>query len=284
MRPSAGLIERYLHPMTPIATGLSPDLSKMKPYAAMLFDVYGTLLISRAGEIGFDRAPAARMDSLRDLLRRFGLQSTPDHLAAELRRAIASVHAGARDRGIEFPEVDIVRVWQTVLNVADAGTAADFALEYELIVNPVYPMPGMADLLAACSAAGMPVGIVSNAQFYTVQLLAYFLKQSSTGWTFDERLLFFSWQSGQAKPSTAMFKGAELVLAGMRIPAAAALFVGNDMLKDIAPAASIGFATALFAGDQRSLRRRAHHDCCRKLRPDLIVTDLRQLIAGAGAI
>ena len=41
----------------------------------------------------------------------------------------------------------------------------------------------------------------------------------------------------------------------------------------------VGFKTALFAGDGRSLRPRESDDRCRGLSPDLIVTDLRQLIA-----
>ena len=39
-------------------------------------------------------------------------------------------------------------------------------------------------------------------------------------------------------------------------PAERVLFVGNDMLNDVAAAAAVGLRTALFAGDQRSLRLR----------------------------
>ena len=49
------------------------------------------------------------------------------------------------------------------------------------------------------------------------------------------------------------------------------------MQHDILPAYRIGFQTALFAGDASSLR--LHHDDlqCRKITPDVIVTDLMQL-------
>jgi putative hydrolase of the HAD superfamily len=66
----------------------------------------------------------------------------------------------------------------------------------------------------------------------------------------------------------------------MAIPAASVLYVGNDMRNDIVPAASVGFNTALFAGDQRSLRLRESDADCRNVTPDVIVTDLRQLIVG----
>jgi putative hydrolase of the HAD superfamily len=53
--------------------------------------------------------------------------------------------------------------------------------------------------------------------------------------------------------------------------------VGNDMLKDIWPAARLGCKTALFAGDRRSLRLREDDERCRELEPDLVVDDLSQL-------
>ena len=57
----------------------------------------------------------------------------------------------------------------------------------------------------------------------------------------------------------------------------AALCVGNDMLNDICPAQELGFRTALFAGDARSLRLRENDPRTRKTAPELILTELRQL-------
>jgi putative hydrolase of the HAD superfamily len=61
------------------------------------------------------------------------------------------------------------------------------------------------------------------------------------------------------------------------IQPAAVLFVGNDMLNDIYPASAIGFQTALFAGDRRSLRLRTDDPRCADLSPELVLTDLGQL-------
>ena len=55
------------------------------------------------------------------------------------------------------------------------------------------------------------------------------------------------------------------------------LYVGNDKLNDIWPAAQLGLKTALFAGDQRSLRLREDDTRCSDLEPDLIITKLSQL-------
>jgi putative hydrolase of the HAD superfamily len=276
------ICNRYIRPLAPIPTGVAPDLSKMRSFSAMIFDVYGTLLISGAGDIGLAQKPPVGAGDLRSLVRRFASHLSPERLAERLNLAIQRFHAAAHERGIDCPEVDIVQVWRQVLDVDDLSSAHDFALEYELIVNPVYPMPGAKELLSACTAHHLPMGIISNAQDYTVVLLQHFFGAALERAGFDHRLLFFSWREGHAKPSTFMFDRAKSTLLDMGIPTASALYVGNDMLNDILPAKSAGFTTALFAGDRQSLRQRESDGRCRGISPDLIVTDLRQLIKGTG--
>jgi len=50
------------------------------------------------------------------------------------------------------------------------------------------------------------------------------------------------------------------------------------MRNDILPAKKIGFNTALFAGDARSLRMREDDPECIRTSPDLVITDLIQLL------
>ncbi len=274
------ICRRHIRPMAPIPTGIPPDLSKLQPFSAMLFDVYGTLLVSGAGDIGFNQKPTESVDGLYDLLHRYGLHQTPDRLAEALELAIARSHDASRQLGIDYPEVDIVQIWRQVLGMDDISRVKNFALEYELMVNPVYPMPGLKDLLWACKTCTIPMGLISNAQFYTVCLLEWFLGTPLEMGGFDRRLLFFSWREGHAKPSMHMFNLAKAALLGMGIPAGSVLMVGNDMQNDILPAKAVGFKTALYAGDRRSLRLRESDIHCRDVSPDLTVTDLRQLIAG----
>ena len=280
MRVEKAIFERHIHPLTPVPTGVAPRLEGMQNFRAMLFDVYGTLLISGSGDIGISRGQSVEEDDLRDLLRRCHIDRTPDGLPTALHRAIEQEHAKARRQGIDFPEVDIVRVWQTLLGVGDLNRLKSFILEYELTVNPVYPMPGLTTLLSTCRARRLPMGIISNAQFYTPYLMEWFLGSSLEESGFDPRLTFLSYRLGHAKPSMVMFKRAADELSRIGIPAEAALYVGNDMLNDIRPASAVGFRTALFAGDARSLRSRESDNRCRGRSTDLIVTDLRQLITG----
>ena len=52
------------------------------------------------------------------------------------------------------------------------------ATEYECRVNPVWPMPGARDCLRELAGAGLALGIVSNAQFYTPPMLQALLGES----------------------------------------------------------------------------------------------------------
>lgn len=282
MTAKTSLLVKHIHPLIPIPTGMAPDLTNMQRFSAFLFDVYGTLMISGAGEIGFPENPRGTANGLHGLFRHYGINQPPDRFADRLQGEIEKAHAASRRQGIDNPEVDIVQVWQQVLGFESMPKAEDFALEYELMVNPVWPMPGAEDLFLACRRRNVPMGIISNAQFYTVLVLQHIFDSTLEGQGFDRRLLFFSWQEGHAKPSPVMFHRAKKALSDLGIPAGSVLYVGNDMRNDIAPARAVGFRTALFAGDRRSLRLRESADRCRGVSPDLMVTDLRQLIAGTG--
>ena len=277
-----GVSLRYLQPLEPIPTGIAAGLSKMKPCDAILFDVYGTLLVSGAGAIGQDPDIQSGQERLAKLLQRYRIADTPRELKRALTHAIESEHAIRRKMGISFPEVDILCIWRAILKGLDGSLVQRFAMEYEWITNPVFPMPGAATVIRAGLTQKTPLGIISNAQLYTAWVLEDLFGEELYAQGFHSRLRFFSWQERHAKPGETMFWRARKTLESMGISPKSVLYVGNDMLNDTRPAAAVGFQTALFAGDLRSLRTRDGDERCRGLRPDLVVTDLRQLLAAAG--
>jgi len=279
MKNEDAVLERYIHPLSPISTGETPvGLSKVRRVKAILFDVYGTLLISESGDMDFHAMSNDRKRALTGVLQRHGVDRTPENIMDALHRAIENVHKSLRQAGTDYPEIDIVRIWQTILGTADTDRVKTFALEYEMVVNPVYPMPGLAELLSACRGQNLRMGIISNAQFYTARLLEHLLGAPLDMCGFNPQLIFFSYRFGCAKPSSFMFELAAEVFSHWGISPDSVLYVGNDMRNDILPAKTVGFQTALFAGDRRSLRQRADDVHCRHLVPDMIITDLRQLI------
>jgi putative hydrolase of the HAD superfamily len=139
-------------------------------------------------------------------------------------------------------------------------------------------MPNLEKMLSACKKSKILLGIISNAQFYTPYLFEWFLDSNLRDLGFHQDLTIFSYKSGHAKPSEFMFKYTAEKLKNLDIPAESTLYMGNDMLNDIYPAEKAGFKTALFAGDARSLRLRKNSPQCRNLSPDLVITDLIQLL------
>ncbi len=290
---STRLLERIKtlsKPLRPQPTDYPVRLTKLEGIRAVIFDVYGTLLISGTGDVGA-ASDETNDNAFKASLTQAGLPVAPSNAALPgadlLLEAIRRDHEKRRGEGIEYPEVDILEVWEqvsdqvaAVLN-AEGLTAAQLpalALEYECRTNPVWPMPGLRETLDLLRARGLLLGIVSNAQFYTPLLFSALLEATPAELGLQTDLSVWSYQSREAKPSTRLFEPVfERLADNYGIAREATLYVGNDCLKDIWPVQQLGGRTALFAGDRRSLRLRENDERCRNLKPDLVITDLRQL-------
>ncbi len=290
MPPTYSDIFRQLcRPLSPLATREKPRLRSLEDVRAVLFDVYGTLFISGTGEVATSReaacewAFAAALEAVDTRL-----SGPPDDGLRLLFRRIEELHAIAYQRGIEYPEVDIVEVWRFVVAemsergmLIDAGPHAldlrRLAIEYEARANPLWPMPGLSECLGQLRSRGSVLGIISNAQFYTPELFPALLGHRAEDWGFDPALQYYSWEHGVAKPGPEMYRMAAEALGVRGIEPAEVLYVGNDMLNDIIPATNVGFRTGLFAGDARSLRRRQGDPRVNGVSPELVLTSLSDL-------
>lgn len=268
----------YLAAMSPLPTSITPVGGLVGKIQCVLFDIYGTLFISGSGDISVARKSSSLNQKLEHLVHQYDIGKTPQALVAELHDVIELKHRRLKDSGIDYPEIEIDEIWRQILGIDDILRVRQFAIEYELMANPVYPMPNLENLLAACRQQNLAMGIISNAQFFTPLLFEWFLDASMENLGFDSELIFLSYQLGCAKPSQVLFKMAASAIKAKGFDTTAALFVGNDMLNDIYPAHQLGFQTALFAGDARSLRLRTDDARCLNLSADLILTDLGQLI------
>jgi len=278
------LIGKLLYPLEPVPTDLPVKQAVVHP-RAVIFDIYGTLLISAAGDVGPDSAEdneQAFVQALAD----GGWDSTVVKGSGTriLQEEIAKVHQEKKEQGVQFPEIDILQIWQKVLLrlgliLKDGATAELVALSYECRTNPVWSMPGLKDTLTGLQSRGIRLGILSNAQFYTPLLFEILCDRTLDALGFDPVLSLFSYREGEGKPASNLFSRLAARLARYEIAASEVLYVGNDMLKDIWPAAKVGWKTALFAGDKRSLRLRADDPRVMGIQPDMIIDDLRQLLA-----
>jgi len=272
-------ISEYIRPLSPLPTSMRPGGRLTQPIQCVMFDIYGTLFISAAGDISVAEKTSPQARGLQGLLQKFDIRKTPQDLIADLVRAIEGEHRRLIADGIDYPEIRIDQIWKKILDGEDLATARRFAVEYELIVNPVFPMPNLEKTLTVCREQNLTMGLISNAQFFTSLLFEWFLDGGPQDLGFHPELIFLSYQLRHAKPSPVPFEKAAAALNAMGLRPPDCLYIGNDMLNDIYPAKQLGYQTALFAGDARSLRLRTDDPRCVNLAADLILTDLSQLIA-----
>ena len=284
---SADLFPKLNAPLEPIPSGLSPSLHKLPSVEAVLFDIYGTLIISGTGDISIAQT-IDREAELHSILTQNGFSvPTGKPLSKRFYALIQEDHAQAKAKGITYPEVDILEIWSRFLEslkkeidwdgLPDKETLQRLAIQFECAVNPVWPMPGLEELLAELKRKAAPLGIVSNAQFYTPLMLEGFTGRPLKDLGFQEDLSVWSYRERRGKPSVELFEKLTQALAQRNLSPDQALYVGNDMLNDVWTANEAGLRTALFAGDKRSLRLREEDERCQDLRPHVILTELRQL-------
>jgi putative hydrolase of the HAD superfamily len=245
-------------------------------YKALLFDVYGTLFCSAAGEISARETGNKVVNPELDALaKEYGPRLSGETLRAFFVEKVCELHQTSQ---VAWPEVRVEQIWESFLSEHGLeGSGRELALRYEIAVNPVCPMPDAAQTIAALKADGCVMGIVSNAQFFTPLLFEALLGGSPEQLGFDSRLLIWSYEYGEAKPSATLFNAAAERLKERGIEAADCAFVGNDMLSDVYGAMGAGFQGILFAGDTRSLRLREGNPFVGHLHPARIIRSLAEL-------
>lgn len=141
-------------------------------------------------------------------------------------------------------------------------------------------MPGFQAILDTLKAEHFRLGIISNAQFFTPTLFKVLSGKSLESLGFDEGGCLWSYRLLEAKPSIALYQKSAVYWEFVHgINPGEVLYVGNDLLNDIWPAQKVGFKTALFAGDARSLRMHESDARIAGVEADLVITELNQMVA-----
>lgn len=250
------ILQQYSVPLKPIPIKTKKKTTS-KPIKAILFDIYGTLLISAAGDIGKD-------SELKDsffykAVKKVQLNLPPLKFSPtqKLMELIKEEHLQKKAQGIVYPEIDITNIWKTFFKLLSINLTPpqilEFSLHYELLSNPVWPMPHLQETLAYLKEKRVILGIISNAQFYTPLTLEFFLNKSLDQY-FTPELCIWSYQEGEAKPSKKLFLKAKKSLKKLNLEPDTTLYVGNDVYKDLTTSREIGFKGCLLATDKRSYR------------------------------
>lgn len=240
--PRMKILDSYLRPehFHFLLSALEQPAPKLK-FRAVIFDIYGTLLIAPAGGV----KPDPLIDPvLRDVIREFGHTPSPSP-STDLHQAVLDHHANA---GVAYPEIDLCKLWRKVLDLDVDVEISPMVHAMESLWHPTRPMPGAVQAIQKLSRAGVSLGLLSNSQCNTLASLGPITD------LFAPELTILSYQQGIAKPSPELFQILTERLAGRKISPQETLYIGNDPLQDIVPAAAANFKSALFVGHPDSLR------------------------------
>ena len=270
--------------LAPVATDYQPRLSQLTDIRAVIFDVYGTLVVSGSGDVG----SADESDPGQEIVAAIhaaGIEMGAEQYPTieDLHRHIHDLNDARRSATCPKPEVDIVDVWRrTLLDCGIKGASTyqvnQLAAEYEARANPTWPMPGAIECLQGLTEKELKLGIVSNAQAFTLPLVQDLGGTFGVNSVFDSNLCVFSNRYRQAKPGPLLFKVLCRGLKQIGIEPHQAIYVGNDRLNDVWAATQAGLRTAWFVGDRRSARDRRDDPRMMNLEHDVILTELTQLL------
>ena len=267
-------------------------INKISDVRAVVFDIYGTLISSGVGDISLSSKSNSN-DALLYTLSNQGIKvlSTSDstNLYNLLLLSIEYFQRKRSKEGVCYPEVEIRQVWKyfleklvtkKLINPLPADLDIEgLIIEYECRVNPTQPMPGLVDTLNELHQRGLKISIISNAQFYTPLLFDALIGKSLSELNICTDCAIWSYILKEGKPSQRLYElSANHLFKIYQIDPKQVLYVGNDIRNDIWPAQSVGFKTALFAGDKLSLRRRKDDPQCKQIEADLEITQLHQLL------
>lgn len=210
---------------------------------AVIFDIYGTVL-----QVG---PPPAHADDLWRTLFEDIFQKPPWltrlDFSVACNRAITLRHNAAHARGISKPEI----LWPSILAEVLTGfaklrteTQSDFIYRQMQIGRSLTLMLGIAPALRWLVDKRCQLGIVSNAQAYTLRELETLLKADGLGLNiFPPELRVWSFENGFSKPDPHVFQILRARLEARHIAPNEAIVVGDRLDNDVLPARQQGFQT-----------------------------------------
>jgi hypothetical protein len=278
-----------------------PHLQRI-PVRAILWTVYGTLVAVPKGELLFEHPQDFVTEAAFDkVIKEFKMWNSmsrkPGSPSVQLRESYTKALTNLRmagSGGEKYPEVAVERAWEQVIkqlrdytfDIISYGSLNEFARKvayfYQASIQGAGAYPHAAETIRAIASGNRPQGLLADGQCFTFGQLQRCLKQQDSDLdataVFPANLRLISAERKMKKPSDTFYKAAVQALGEKGIRPAETLHVGSNLARDIGPAKKHGFRTALFAGDKTSLTAAAEQLKEPATRPDVMLTELNQLL------
>jgi FMN phosphatase YigB (HAD superfamily) len=270
----------------------------------VVFNIYGTLLRISDGELFLKHPQALRMEiALEKTIKEFGMWNSMTRqpgapwqgMMVRYDRAFDEQRLATTRTLGDVPEVDAALLWMKMIRLlqeksytyetSQYGTLEQFsekvAYFFHSSLQGLEAEVGSLEVLQGLFQAGVRVGLLADAQCFTlVQMLRAF-RQQGTLRTLDElfvpALVTLSYREEIRKPSRSLYLLALERFRRIGIAASQVLAVGTRLREDLATAKEVGMRTALFAADRTSLAATREELADPQVRPDRLLTNLAQL-------
>ena len=282
----------------------TPYLKPLAGIRAVTWSVYGTLLRIADGRLVFNHPQQLRMQvALEKTIQEFNMWHSMgrkpgapwEYMLQQYTQVLSEQEmAGTKHKG-DFPAVNLVAIWRKLIGRLeqkeyqyDAGFYGDLdelsekvAYFFHRSLQGVEAAPAALRALESVSRAGLTQGLLGDAQPFTLpQLLRAFKAQGTlppVGDLFASNGLVLSDQEGVRTPSKSLYRQCVERFAALGIEPGEILHVGSRVRDDLAVAKEFGMRTALYAGDKTGLEAAPADLKDPALKPDRLLTDLKQI-------
>jgi len=277
-----------------------PHLSRV-PVKAVLWTAYGTLLAVPQGELLFEHPTDFVMENaLEKTIKEFKMWNSMSRKPGKPSEYMRELYTRALSTLRLLGEVASEKIWDDIVKklqqkeyTFDAVTygplpeyVKKIAYFFHASIQGAGPYPGAADTVRMVAEAGRVQGLLADGQCFTPGQIQLCLRKDDPAFdvnaTFPPALRILSAEKKLRKPADAIFKAAVQALADRGLRPSDAIHVGSSLTRDIAPAKKHGFRTALFAGDKNSLAATPDQLKDTASRPDVMLTELPQLLEVIG--
>ncbi|MFN0051833.1 MAG: HAD family hydrolase [Planctomycetales bacterium] len=288
-------------PTLPKAT---PFLLPLPEIRAVTWSVYGTLLLVADGKLLPTVPERMRMEiALEKTIHEFNMWNSMsrkpgapwEYMLQQLQSLVEARQLSGTGKKGESPEVSLPAVWSTLIErlqqkdyVWDEqalGAIDEFsekvAYFFQSCLQGMRAAPNALAALQHVRQCHFRQGIIADGQSFTLVQLVRMLRAQGEPppltRLFTSGCVSLSYQLGVRQPSSGLFEASLAALDERGIAPHQVVHIASRVRDELAPAKKLGMKTALFAGDRLSLQATGADMQDSQLRPDRILTDLRQL-------
>lgn len=288
----------------PVLPKATPFLKRLSGIRAVTWGVYGTLLSISEGRLLFLHPDPLCMEvALDKTIHEFNMWNSMsrkpgppwEYMFHQYKRLVEANLLAASPRSGEAREVNAAHIWEVLI---ERLTKKDFAWDesaygdmsefsekvawfFHSALQGTAAQPNALLALGHVRDVGCEQGLVADGQCFTLLQLSRALAGQGPvprlSKLFSRGCVSLSFQFDVRQPAVTLFEACLSRLGERGIAPSEVLHVASRLKDELGPAKKLGMQTALYAGDSASLAATPAEIQDPALRPDRILTDLRQI-------